>query len=112
METGLNLHAYFSDYHWMSITKDQYIKTDPPDKKMVQRMEQAISQSLKKSLATKKALSIGSLVATSGMAGNLAEIIYLARTGRALSQIDMAVIHLNEINPKFLVGGVGDHKRG
>lgn len=27
VETGLNLHAYFSDYHWMSITKDQYIKT-------------------------------------------------------------------------------------
>ncbi len=26
METGLNLHAYFSDYHCMSITKDQYIK--------------------------------------------------------------------------------------
>lgn len=77
--------------------KDQYLKTDPPDKKMVQRMEQAVSQSLKKSLLKKKALLLRSLVATSGMAGNLAEIIYLARTGRALSQIDMAMIDLKEI---------------
>ncbi|MDH5562453.1 MAG: Ppx/GppA family phosphatase [Nitrospirota bacterium] len=77
--------------------KDQYLKADPPDKKMVQRMEQAVSQSLKKSLMQKKSLSLASLVATSGMAGNLTEIIYLARTGRALSQIDMAVITLAEI---------------
>ncbi len=77
--------------------KDQYLKTDPPDKKMVQRMEHAVSQSLKKALLKKKTLSWGSLVATSGMAGNLAEMIYLARTGRVLSQIDMAVIDLNEI---------------
>jgi exopolyphosphatase/guanosine-5'-triphosphate,3'-diphosphate pyrophosphatase len=31
------------------------------------------------------------------MAGNLAEIIYLARTGRPLSQIDMATIELDEV---------------
>ncbi len=77
--------------------KDQYLKADPPDKKMVQKMEQVVSQSLKKSLVKKKTVAWRSLVATSGMAGNLAEIIYLARTGRALSHIDMAVIHLHEI---------------
>ncbi len=77
--------------------KDQYLKTDPPDKKFVQRMEQTVSQTLKKSLLKRKALSLGSLVATSGMAGNLAEMIYLARTGQALSQIDMAMIDLKEI---------------
>lgn len=77
--------------------KDQYLKTDPPDKKMVQRMEQTVSQSLQKSLFKKKVLSLGALVVTSGMAGNLAEIIYLARTGRPLSQIDMAMIDLKEI---------------
>lgn len=77
--------------------KDQYLKTDPPDKKMVQRMERAVSQSIKKSLLKKKGLSLRSLVATSGMVGNLAEIIYLARTGRALSQIDMAMLDLKEI---------------
>jgi len=77
--------------------KDQFLKADPPDKKMVQRMEQAVMQSLKKALLKKKALPLRSLVATSGMAGNLTEIIYLARTGRALSQIDMAMISLKEI---------------
>ncbi|MGV7230031.1 MAG: HD domain-containing protein [Nitrospirales bacterium] len=77
--------------------KDQYLKTDPPDKKMVQRMEQAVAQVIKKSLLKKKGLLLESLVATSGMAGNLAEIIYLARTGQVLSQIDMAMIDLKEI---------------
>ncbi len=77
--------------------KDQYLKTDPPDKKNVQRMEQMIEQSIHKSLMKKKRLLLKSLVATSGMAGNLAEIIYLARTGQILSQIDMAVIDLKEI---------------
>jgi len=76
--------------------KDQYLKTDPPDKKMVQRMEQTVAQVIRKSLL-KKGLLLESLVATSGMAGNLAEIIYLARTGRVLSQIDMAMIDLKEI---------------
>jgi len=77
--------------------KDQYLRSDPPEKKTVQRLEQAVSQVLKKGLAQKKAMNFGRLVATSGMAGNLAEIIYLARTGRPLSQIDMATIELSEI---------------
>ena len=77
--------------------KDQYLKTDPPDKKMVQRMEQTVTQVIKNSLMKKKGLLLESLVATSGMAGNLAEIIYLARTGQVLSQIDMAMIDLKEI---------------
>ena len=77
--------------------KDQYLKTDPPDKKMVQRMEQAVVQAIKKSLMKKKLPSLGLCVATSGMAGNLAEIIYLARTGQVLSQVDMAMIDLKEI---------------
>ena len=87
--------------------KDQYLKTDPPDKKMVQRIEQAVSQSLKKALP-KNARSLRSLVATSGMVGNLAEIIYLARTGRALSQIDMAMISLKEIKEVELLLGTKD----
>ncbi len=78
--------------------KDQYLQVDPPDKKIVQRMEQVVRQALKKALLKKKGSSLGCLVVTSGMAGNLAEIIYLARTGRALSQIDMAMIDLKEIN--------------
>lgn len=77
--------------------KDQYLKTDPPDKTMMQRMEQAVKQSIKKTLLKKKESSLGALVATSGLVGNLTEIIYLARTGRPLSQIDMAVIDLKEI---------------
>lgn len=77
--------------------KDQYLQTDPPDRTMIHRMEQTVTQALKKSLLKKNVALLGFLVATSGMAGNLAEIIYLARTGRVLSQVDMAVIDLKEI---------------
>ncbi len=77
--------------------KDQYLKADPPEKKIIQRMEQAVMQVIKKSLVKKRPVLLGSLVATSGMAGNLAEIIYLAKTGRVLSKIDMAVIDLKAI---------------
>lgn len=77
--------------------KDQFLKSDPPDKKMVQRVERLVNQTLKKSLSKKRYPHFQQLVATSGMAGNLTEIIYLARTGRPLSQIDMATIELDEV---------------
>ena len=77
--------------------KDQFLKSDPPEKKMVHRTEQVVTSILKKALSKDKECSFGKLVATSGMAGNLAEIIYLARTGRVLSQIDMATIGLDEV---------------
>ena len=78
--------------------KDQFLKSDPPDKKMIQRLENLVTQILKKSLSSKKRdPQFNQLVATSGMAGNLTEIIYLARTGRPLSQIDMAMIELDEV---------------
>ncbi|MCW5784200.1 MAG: Ppx/GppA family phosphatase [Nitrospirales bacterium] len=78
--------------------KDQFLKADIPDKRMIQRLENLVSQTLKKSLSSKKRDSqFKQLVATSGMAGNLAEIIYLARTGRPLSQIDMATVELDEV---------------
>ncbi|KPK27326.1 MAG: exopolyphosphatase [Nitrospira bacterium SG8_3] len=77
--------------------KDQFLKADSPDKKMIQRLENLVDQALKKSLSKKRFTQFNQLVATSGMAGNLAEIIYLARTGRPLSQIDMATIELDEV---------------
>jgi exopolyphosphatase/guanosine-5'-triphosphate,3'-diphosphate pyrophosphatase len=77
--------------------KDQFLKADPPDKKMIQRVENLVGQTLKKSLSKKRVTPFNQLVATSGMAGNLTEMIYLARTGRPLSQIDMATIELDEV---------------
>ena len=77
--------------------KDQFLKVDPPEKKMIQRLENLAAQTLKKSLSKKLFTQFNQLVATSGMVGNLAEIIYLARTGRPLSQIDMATIELDEV---------------
>ncbi len=77
--------------------KDQFLKVDPPDKKTIQRMENLVVQTLKKSLSKKSLTQFNQLVATSGMVGNLTEIIYLARTGRPLTQLDMATIELDEV---------------
>ncbi len=77
--------------------KDQFLKADPPDKKVIQRLENLVAQTLKKSLSKKSFTQFNQLVATSGMAGNLTEIIYLIRTGRPISQIDMATIELDEV---------------
>ena len=77
--------------------KDQFLKADPPDKKVIQRLENLVAQTLKKSLSKKSFTQFTQLVATSGMAGNLTEIIYLIRTGRPISQIDMATIELDEV---------------
>jgi exopolyphosphatase / guanosine-5'-triphosphate,3'-diphosphate pyrophosphatase len=77
--------------------KDQFLKADPPDRKMIQRIENLVRQTFKKSLSKKRFPQFNQLVATSGMAGNLTEMIYLARTGRPLSQIDMATIELDEV---------------
>ncbi len=77
--------------------KDEFLKVEPPDKKMIHRMENLISQTIKQALPKKSISHIQQLVATSGMVGNLTEMIYLARTGRPLSQVDMATIELDEI---------------
>ena len=77
--------------------KDQFLKADPPDRKMIQRIENLVRQTFKKSLSKKRFPQFNQLVVTSGMAGNLTEMIYLARTGRPLSQIDMATIELDEV---------------
>ncbi len=79
--------------------KDQYLmKTDPPDKRVIQRLENMVVSTLKTALPKKSLSPITQIVATSGMVGNLAEIIHLARTGRPISQLDMATMTLSEIN--------------
>jgi len=77
--------------------KDQFLHSDPPAKRMVQRMERTIRLALTKALKSNKAQKYVQMVATSGMAGNITEIIHLARTGKPISQLDMATIELAEI---------------
>ncbi len=77
--------------------KDLYLKQDPPTKSMLHEMHRAIDTQLKSALQRFKAKRFDRLVATSGMAGNLTEIIYLRRTGRPVPQLNLATITLKEV---------------
>src|SRR5919106_1418952 len=68
--------------------KDLYLKHDPPTKTMLQEIQTAIDSQLKSALRRVKGKGLDRLVATSGMAGNLTEIIYLQRTGRPVPQLN------------------------
>ncbi|HEU4683557.1 MAG TPA: Ppx/GppA phosphatase family protein, partial [Nitrospira sp.] len=76
---------------------DQFLKRTPPSDGMFRSMEELVTGHLRAALdgfATKR---FESLIATSGMAGNLAEIIVLKRTGRPLPQLNLATVSLREI---------------
>ena len=77
--------------------KDLYLKQDPPTKSMLQEMHKAIDTQLKSALQRFKTKRFDRLVATSGMAGNLTEIIYLRRTGRPVPQLNLATITIKEV---------------
>jgi exopolyphosphatase/guanosine-5'-triphosphate,3'-diphosphate pyrophosphatase len=77
--------------------KDLYLKQDPPTKSMLQEMHKAIDTQLKSALQRLKTKRFDRLVATSGMAGNLTEIIYLRRTGRPVPQLNLATITIKEV---------------
>ncbi|MGH7231779.1 MAG: HD domain-containing protein, partial [Nitrospiraceae bacterium] len=77
--------------------KDLYLKHDPPTKSMLQDMQKAIDAQLKAALQRFKTKTFDRLVATSGMAGNVTEIIYLRRTGRPVPQLNLATVTLKEV---------------
>ncbi|MDE3119803.1 MAG: Ppx/GppA family phosphatase [Nitrospirota bacterium] len=77
--------------------KDLYLRQDPPTKAMLKKLQEAVDQQLKEALRQFKTKSFERLVATSGMAANLTEVIYLRRTGRPLTQINLTRITRKEI---------------
>ena len=77
--------------------KDLYVKEDPPQNNSIKQMEKMIDRQLQLALKGVKEKQIERVVATSGMAANLTEIIYLRRTGRPLGQLNLADISLDEV---------------
>jgi exopolyphosphatase/guanosine-5'-triphosphate,3'-diphosphate pyrophosphatase len=76
--------------------KDLYLKEDPPTKAMLREMRDSIESGLRAALQSLKTRAFDRLVGTSGMVGNLAEIIHLRRTGRPVPQLNLATISLKE----------------
>ena len=77
--------------------KDLYLTKTPPSKAMLHELEDAVTGQLKQALGTYKTKRVEQIIATSGMAGNLAEVIYLQRTGRPLQQLNLTKISAKEI---------------
>ncbi len=77
--------------------KDLYLKDDPPTKSMLKRLQKRINGQLRSALQQFKSQEFDRVVATSGMAGNLTEIIYLRRTDRPVPQLNLATVTLKEI---------------
>ena len=77
--------------------KDLCLKQDPPTKGMVKELEKTINVGLEAGLKSSRDLKFSNVVATSGTAGNLTEIIYLRRTGKPVPQLNLATVQLDEI---------------
>ncbi len=77
--------------------KDQCLTQDPPTKTMVKQLEKMINVELESGLKSSRDFKFSHIVATSGTAGNLTEILYLRRTGKPVPQLNLATIQLDEL---------------
>ncbi|HQR13864.1 MAG TPA: Ppx/GppA phosphatase family protein [Nitrospira sp.] len=77
--------------------KDLYLSKTPPSKSMLRELEAAVTVQLKNALGSYKTKRVEQIIATSGMAGNLAEVIHLQRTGRPLPQLNLAKVSAKDI---------------
>jgi len=76
---------------------DQFLKRTPPSDGNLRALEETITTQLQRSFDSFKTKRFDAMIATSGMAGNLAEIIHLKRTNRPLPQLNLATISLKDI---------------
>lgn len=77
--------------------KDQFLKKAPPSKKAFHNMQDLIKDQISSTLTYFGIKKFDRVIASSGMAGNLAEIAYLERTGRPIPQLNMATVTLKEM---------------
>lgn len=77
--------------------KDRFLTKAPPTKALFRDMQNVIDEEINAALRGFGETKFDRIVASSGMAANLAEIIYLERTGRPIPQLNLATITLKEI---------------
>lgn len=76
---------------------DQYLTKTPPTEAMVKQLDEVVTLTLQGALDAFKVKQFDAVVATSGMAGNLAEIVHLKQTGRPLPQLNLARVKLKDL---------------
>lgn len=78
--------------------KDLYLHRSPNSKSMQKQMRALIGAQLQEAFKDFRRTRFDRIVATSGMAGNMAEIIHLERTGRPLPQLNLATVTYKELD--------------
>jgi exopolyphosphatase / guanosine-5'-triphosphate,3'-diphosphate pyrophosphatase len=76
---------------------EQCLPKTPPSESMMRALKQVVLTELRDVLGCFKMKKFHSLVATSGMAGNVGEIVHLRHTGRPLPQLNLATVSLKDI---------------
>jgi exopolyphosphatase/guanosine-5'-triphosphate,3'-diphosphate pyrophosphatase len=76
---------------------EQFLPNTPPSAPMMRALDDAVTGQLKTAIETFAVKKVDSLIATSGMAGNLAEIIHIKQTGRPLPQHNLATVSLKDL---------------
>ncbi len=71
---------------------DQFLPKAPCPRPMLRALEQLVTKQLDAALETFKTKKFHAVIATSGMAGNLANIIHMKLAGRPLSQVNLAKV--------------------
>ncbi len=77
--------------------RDLYLHRDPPVESVMAELQRTIDTELDAALQRLKMKEFHQVIGTSGMIGNLTEIIHLRRTGRPLQQLNLATVDLKEI---------------
>ncbi len=76
---------------------DQFLSKTPPSGAMMRSLEDAVTYQLKAAFESFRTKKFQSLVATSGMASNLSEVIHLRQTGQPLRQNNLATVLLRDV---------------
>ncbi len=76
---------------------EQFLKRTPPSDGMLRSLEEAVSGQLQTALDAFKTKRFDALIATSGMAGNLAEVIHFRKMNRPLPQLNLATVLLKDV---------------
>src|SRR5207237_5975924 len=77
--------------------KDLYLGQDTPSTGRLERLQQAVDAQLKMALPRFKKAGFDEFVGTSGMIGNLAEIMHLHKTDRPLPQLNLARFSFKDV---------------
>ncbi len=77
--------------------KDLYLRHDTPSAGRLERLEQAVEAQLKAALPKFKKAGFDEFVGTSGMIGNLAEIMYLHKHERPIPQLNLARFSFKDV---------------